>query len=108
MYEPFFLETEQQLAFDSIATASATPLALRHCDHGREDIIETDVSDYVSSSVSSQYNDECILHPVVYCSMKHAPAECNYDIYHKELTAIITPLEEWRPVLKSELIDLSR
>jgi len=30
-------------------------------------------------------------------SKKHSPAECNYDIYDKELMAIIKALEEWRP-----------
>jgi len=34
---------------------------------------------------------------VVYYSKKHSPAECNYDIYDKELMAIIKALEEWRP-----------
>ena len=29
-----------------------------------------------------------------------APAECNYDIYDKELLAIIHAFEEWRPELK--------
>jgi len=34
---------------------------------------------------------------VAYYSKKHSPAECNYDIYDKELMAIIKALEEWRP-----------
>jgi ribonuclease HI len=38
-----------------------------------------------------------VLHPVAYYSKKHSPAECNYDIYDKELMAIIKALEEWRP-----------
>ena len=29
-----------------------------------------------------------------------APAECNYDIYDKELLAIIHTFEEWRPELE--------
>ena len=29
-----------------------------------------------------------------------ASAECNYDIYDKELLAIIYAFEEWRPELK--------
>ena len=38
-----------------------------------------------------------MLHPVAYYSQKHSPAKCNYDIYDKELMAIIKALEEWRP-----------
>jgi hypothetical protein len=57
-------------------------------------IIETDASDYVSAGVLSQRDDEGVLHPVAYYSKKHSPAECNYDIYDKEVKAIIKALDE--------------
>jgi len=95
--EPFVWGSEQQLAFETMVTAFTTAPALRHFDHEREVIIETDASDYVSAGVLSQGDDEGILHPVAYYSKKHSPAECNYDIYDKELMAIIKALEEWRP-----------
>ena len=41
------------------------------------------------------------LHPVAFFSKKHSPAECNYEIYDKELMAIIRCFEEWRPELES-------
>jgi hypothetical protein len=34
---------------------------------------------------------------VAYYLKKHSPAKCNYDIYDKELMAIIKVLNEWRP-----------
>jgi hypothetical protein len=95
--EPFVWESEQQLAFKTMVTAFTTAPALRHFDHEREVIIESDASDYVSAGVLSQRDDEGVLHPVAYYSKKHSPAECNYDIYDKELMAIIKALEEWRP-----------
>src|SRR5258705_224351 len=95
--EPFMWGSEQQLAFEMMVTAFTTAPALRHFDHEREVIIETDASDYVSAGVLSQRDDEGVLHPVAYYSKKHSPAECNYDIYEKELMAIIKALEEWRP-----------
>ena len=95
--EPFVWGSEQQLAFETMVTAFTTAPALRHFDHEREVIIETDASDYVSAGVLSQRDDEGVLHPVAYYSKKHSPAECNYDIYDKELMAIIKALEEWRP-----------
>jgi len=95
--EPFVWASEQQLAFETMVTAFITAPALRHFDHEREVIIDTDTSDYVSAGVLSQRDDEGVLHPVVYYSKKHSPAECNYDIYDKELMAIIKELEEWRP-----------
>ena len=90
-------EAEQQLPFEMMATAFTTAPALRHFDHEREVIIETDASEYVSTGVLSQHDDEGVLHPVAYYSKKHSPAECNYDIYDNELMAIIKALEEWRP-----------
>jgi hypothetical protein len=37
---------------------------------------------------------------VAYFSAKHFAAECNYEIYDKELLAIIKCLEKWRPELQ--------
>jgi hypothetical protein len=56
--------------------------------------VETDTSDYVSAGVLSQYDDEGILHPVTFFSEKYSPAECNYEIYDKELMAIVCTFEE--------------
>jgi hypothetical protein len=64
-------------------------------------IVETDASDYVSTGVLSQYDDGGILHPVTFFSKKHSPAECNYEIYDKELMAIVHTFKEWRPELQS-------
>ena len=94
--EPFVWESEQQLAFHTMITAFTTAPALGHFDHEREVIIVTDASDYESAGVLSQRDDEGVLHPVAYVSKKHSPAECNYDIYDKELMTIIKALEELR------------
>jgi hypothetical protein len=94
---PSVWESEQQLAFEATVIGFTTAPALRHFDHEREVIIETDARDYVSAVVLSQRDDDGMLHPVAYYWNKHSPAECNYDIYYKELMAIIKALEEWRP-----------
>jgi len=95
--EPFVWGAEQQLAFETMVTACTTAPTLQHFDHERDVIIETEPSGYVSPGVLSQRDDEGVQHPVAYYSKKNSPAECNYDIYDKELMAIITALEEWRP-----------
>jgi len=51
--------------------------------------------------VLSQYGDDGLLHPVAFFSKKHSPAECNYEIYDKELMAIVRTFEEWRAELQS-------
>lgn len=69
---------------------------LQPFDWTRSVILETDASDYVSAGIISQYGEDGILHPVAFFSKKHSPAECNYEIYDKELLAIIRCFEEWR------------
>ena len=54
-------------------------------------------SDFGSAGALSQYDDDGVLHPIAFFSKKHSPAECNYDIYDKELMAIVRCFEEWRP-----------
>jgi hypothetical protein len=69
-------------------------------DPDKEILVETDASDFVSAGVLSQRDDSGVLRPVAYFSKKHATAECNYEIYDKELLAIIRCFEEWRPELE--------
>jgi transposase InsO family protein len=78
-----------------------TAPVLKHFDRTKEAILETDSSDYVNGGVLSQYGDDGILYPVAFYSKNMAPAECNYEIYDKELLAIIRCLEHWRPELES-------
>jgi hypothetical protein len=63
--------------------------------------VETDASDYVSAGVLFQYDDEGILHPVAFFSKKYSPVECNYEIYNKELMAIVYTFKQWRLELQS-------
>lgn len=78
------------------ASFTSAPI-LRHFDPDLEIIVETDTSDYVSAGVMSQYHE--ILHPVAFFSKKHSPAKCNYEIYDKELMAIIrwNGVQSWNP-----------
>ena len=66
-------------------------------------MVKTDASDYVSGGILSQYNENDVLHSVAYFSKKHSPAECNYEIYNKELMAIVRAFKEWRPELEGSL-----
>jgi hypothetical protein len=62
---------------------------LAYFDPDWDVIVETDTSDYISASVLSQYHDNNILHPMAYFSKQYSPVACNYEIYDKELMAII-------------------
>ena len=54
----------------------------------------------MSAGVLSQYSNNGKLHLVVFFSRKHSLQEINYEIYEKELLAIIKAFEEWQPMLK--------
>ena len=73
---------------------------LAYYKQGVKTIVETDSSDYVSSGVLFQLGNDELLHPVAFFSKNLNPAECNYEIYDKELLAIIRCFEQWRPELE--------
>jgi RNase H-like domain found in reverse transcriptase/Reverse transcriptase (RNA-dependent DNA polymerase)/Integrase zinc binding domain len=90
----------QEAAFNNLKSAFITAPVLAMFDYDRRTVLETDASDWASGGVLSQYDDTGILRPVAYFSSKHSSTECNYEIYDKELLAIIKCLEEWRPELQ--------
>ena len=90
---------DQQLSFEELKRRFTTAPILAHFDFDGDVIVETDASDYVSAGVLSQYDDKGILHPIAFFSTKHTPAECNYEIYNKELMAIVRAFEHWRAEL---------
>ena len=52
-------------------------------------IIKADLSNYVTGGILSQYNKDGVLYSVIYFLKWLNSAECNYEIYNKELLAII-------------------
>ena len=62
---------------------------LRHFDQTHETILEIDSFNYVNNEVLSQYDDEEVLHSIVFYSKNMFFAECNYEIYDKKLLIII-------------------
>ena len=98
--EPFAWNEACEAAFQEMKKAITSAPILAHYDRNKQTFLETDSSDYVSSGVLSQINEDGLLHPVAFFSKKLVAAECNYDIYDKELLAIIRCFEEWRPELE--------
>ncbi|KAI1007707.1 hypothetical protein K3495_g522 [Podosphaera aphanis] len=64
-------------------------------------ILETDSSDFVTAAVLSQYDKSGIFRLVAFMSKKMIPAECNYEIFDKELLAIVNAFETWTAELGS-------
>ncbi len=72
-----------------------TALVLKHFNLIREVILKTDFLNYVNDEILSQYDDEDILHSMIFYNKNMISAECNYEIYDKELLTIIQCLKHW-------------
>ena len=89
-----------QEAFDKLKKAFMEGPVLGHFNPDKECLIECDASDRMIGGVFSQRDANDVWRPVAYFSQKMIPAECNYEIYDKELLAIVRAFEEWRPELE--------
>ncbi|SMY27937.1 unnamed protein product [Zymoseptoria tritici ST99CH_1A5] len=101
-YLPFEWNDACQRAFDDLKDRFTKALVLAYFTPGLETILETDALDFVTAAVLSQRGKDRTLRPVAYLSKKMSPAKCNYDIYDKELMAIVKAFEEWRPELAAD------
>lgn len=91
---------DQAAAFVKLKTAFSTAPVLAYYDYTKKTVVETDASNWASGGVLYQKDDDGKLRPVAFFSSKHTAPECNYEIYDKELLAIVKALEEWRPELQ--------
>lgn len=98
---PFNWTKECQESFDLLKKMFTTGPILAPFDPARTTVVETDSSGYNTGGVLSQFDDENRLRPCAYFSKRNSPAECNYQIYDKELLAVIRCLEAWDAELRS-------
>jgi hypothetical protein len=78
-----------QRAFELLKQTVTKAPILQHFDRNKTAYVEADSLDYISLGVLSQKDENGVLHLVAFFSKKMALAECNYEIYDKELLAII-------------------
>ena len=98
--EKFIWDDKTEEAFQILKQAFTSAPILIHADLSKPFYLEADASDFALGSVLSQYGDDGRLHPIAFCSRKFSTAEINYEIYDKELLAIIDAFEEWRHLLE--------
>ncbi len=94
-----------QTAFNHMKKRMTETFILRHFDQTCDFILEIDSFNYVNDEILSQYDDEDVLHSIVFYSKNMSSAECNYKIYNKKLLIIIWAFEHWWLELK--LINIS-
>ena len=57
--------------------------------------MEVDASQYALGAILSQKDEQGKLRPVGYYSKTLIPAERNYDVYDRELLALVRALQHW-------------
>ena len=77
---------------------AARPILLQP-DFNKQFILQTDASALGVGAVLLQQGDTKKLQPVEFFSATFTPTERNYDIYKRELLAIMKALAHWRPYL---------
>ena len=86
--------------FENLKSLLCSKLILVFPMEDRAFLVKADSSGYAMGAVLSQMCDDDKWHPVAYISKSLSPAECNYDIYDKEMLAIMHALEQWCHYLK--------
>ena len=80
--------------------AFTTAPILMHFNPEQPTILEADASTHAPGAVISQLDPEGKMHPIAFHSRKFNPAELNYDIYDKEMLAIVDSLEHYRHIFE--------
>ena len=89
-----------QDAFDALKAAFTSSPVLLMPNPSKPYRVEVDASDFATGGILSQQGEDGLWHPTAYISKSLSEAEQNYNIYDKELLAIIRALETWRHYLK--------
>ncbi|KAH9262516.1 hypothetical protein BASA83_013779 [Batrachochytrium salamandrivorans] len=97
---PFSWRPEQEASFKRLKDAFARPGFLAHPNDEQPFILETDASDFAISGVLHQHDQSNTLRPVAFYSRQMNNAERNYDIYDKELLAVVESFKHWRHLLQ--------
>ena len=96
----------QQRAFEELKTRMCSHPILTQPDFNKQFFLQTDASAYGVGAILLQEGDHHVtasqkpkLHPIAYYSATFTPTEQNYDIYERELLAIMKSLTHWRHYL---------
>ena len=86
--------------FDNLKKQVSSISVLRYFDLKRQAILKINALNYVKDEILSQYDDEKVLHSMIFYSKSMIFAEINYHIYDKKLLVIIQCFEHWWLKLK--------
>ena len=98
--QPWAWTDLQQRAFETLKSAFSSGPVLSIPDVTRPFSIMTDASLFAMGAILLQSDTNGDLHPCAYFSRTFLPAKRNYDIYDRELLAVILALTEWRQYIQ--------
>jgi hypothetical protein len=90
----------QQQAFNQLKNSFTLRPILAMWEPDRPTRLEVDASGFATGGVLLQQLDDELWHPVAFRSESMVEAERNYEIYDKEMLAVIRALEDWRHYLE--------
>jgi len=86
---------DEDRAFHTLKEAvTSAPILTFPADSGHFKL-ECDASNFTTGAVLSQLQTDGEFHPVAFMSKSFTDVERNYEVYDKEMLAIIRALEEW-------------
>jgi len=92
----FIWNEEAQKSFETLKQKFTEEPVLMMPDTSKPFQIESDASKYASGTVLTQLDNNGSQHPCAFISKTFNEAGRNYEIYDRELLAIIRSLQEWR------------
>ena len=85
-----------QQAFQTLKNCFASNPVLATINYDKPFTMQTDASAFAIGATLTQPDDQNIHHPMAFFSASLQPAEINYDIYDRELLAIVKAFRHWR------------
>jgi hypothetical protein len=95
MNTPWTWNIGQQQAFQALKNTFSQEPILAMWDPDRPTHLEVDASWYAMGGVLLQKLEDNLWHPIAILSQSMIEAEQNYEIYNKEMLAIVRALEDW-------------
>ncbi|KAG5727489.1 hypothetical protein E4T56_gene12001 [Termitomyces sp. T112] len=98
---PWDWDSKCQSVFLLLKKAFTSAPVLCHFDPSLPIVLECDASDYAIAGILSQSDSGGKdLHPIAFYTCSMIPAELNYNIYDKELLAIVEAFHQWQAYLE--------
>jgi hypothetical protein len=99
--QSFYWSKNCQIAFEQLKKRVIKAFVLSYFSSELETFLKSNSSDYVSAKVLSQKENDDLIKSIIYFSKTLSSAECNYEIYDKELLTIMSRFRVTHSVRRS-------